>query len=59
MSSNNATGDDVIAVRRSDTTGVGDTYTIVVTVRWTAAAACGTWSLAVAGNTGSGGLTCN
>ncbi len=59
LSSNNATGDDVIAVRRSDTTGVGDTYTIVITVRWVAAAACGNWALTVAGNTGTGGLTCN
>ncbi len=59
LSSNNATGDDVVAVRRPDTVGVGDGYTIVIAVRWTAAAACGTWSLAVAGNAGTGGLQCN
>ena len=58
-SSTNPTGDDVIGVRRTDTSGVSDTYTIVVGVRWAASTACGNWTLSVAGNTGSNTLSCN
>ena len=53
LSSNNLTGDDVVAVRRNDRNGINDDYTIIVTVRWTSSSACGTWALTVAGNAGT------
>jgi hypothetical protein len=53
LSSNNLTGDDVVAVRRNDRSGINDDYTIVVTVRWTSSTACGNWSLSVTGNAGT------
>ncbi|MBK9037264.1 MAG: hypothetical protein IPL61_39485 [Myxococcales bacterium] len=53
QSSNNLTGDDVVGVRRPDTSGMGDTYTVVIGVRWTSSSACGSWSLTVAGGGGA------
>ena len=59
MTSTNGAGPDVIGVRRPDTGGIDSGYDIVVRVVWQAAAACGTWTLTVAGNAGSNQLQCN